>query len=54
MNGTWLDFEKPIVDLERRIEDARGLAQEGDAAAQEEVLRLEKRRSGSARRSTRS
>ncbi|HYJ33223.1 MAG TPA: acetyl-CoA carboxylase carboxyltransferase subunit alpha [Candidatus Binatia bacterium] len=43
MNGTWLDFEKPLLDLERRIEDARGLAQDGDAAAQEEVSRLERK-----------
>ncbi len=43
MNGTWLDFEKPILDLERRIQDARGLADEGNAAAQEEVRRLEKK-----------
>jgi acetyl-CoA carboxylase carboxyl transferase subunit alpha len=43
MNGTWLDFEKPIVDLERRIEDARALAQDGDAAAREEVERLERK-----------
>lgn len=43
MNGTWLDFEKPLLDLERRIEDARGLAHDGDAAALEEVSRLEKR-----------
>lgn len=43
MNGTWLDFEKPIVELERRIEDARGLAQNGDAAAGEEVSRLERK-----------
>ena len=43
MNGTWLDFEKPLLELERRIEDARSLAQGGDAAAAEEVSRLEKR-----------
>ncbi|MGE5178269.1 MAG: acetyl-CoA carboxylase carboxyltransferase subunit alpha [Bacteroidota bacterium] len=43
MNGTWLDFEKPLVELERRIEDARGLAKDGDPAAQDEVARLEKR-----------
>jgi acetyl-CoA carboxylase carboxyl transferase subunit alpha len=43
VNGTWLDFEKPILDLERRIQDARGLADEGNAAAQEEVRRLEKK-----------
>jgi len=43
MNGTWLDFEKPLLELERRIEDARGLAQDGDQAAQEEVQRLERK-----------
>jgi len=43
MNGTWLDFEKPILDLERRIQDARGLAEEGDDAAGEEVRRLERK-----------
>lgn len=43
MNGTWLDFEKPILELERRIEDARSLAQGGDSAAADEVSRLEKR-----------
>ncbi|HLQ67158.1 MAG TPA: acetyl-CoA carboxylase carboxyltransferase subunit alpha [Candidatus Limnocylindrales bacterium] len=43
MNGTWLDFEKPILDLERRIQDARGLAEEGDTSAQEEVRRLERK-----------
>ncbi|MGE5176664.1 MAG: acetyl-CoA carboxylase carboxyltransferase subunit alpha [Hyphomicrobiales bacterium] len=40
MNGTWLDFEKPILDLERRIEDAKTLARDGDPAAEEEVKRL--------------
>jgi acetyl-CoA carboxylase carboxyl transferase subunit alpha len=43
VNGTWLDFEKPILDLERRIQDARALADEGNASAQEEVRRLEKK-----------
>ena len=43
MNGTWLDFEKPILELERRIDDARSLVRDGDAAAQEEVLRLERK-----------
>jgi acetyl-CoA carboxylase carboxyl transferase subunit alpha len=43
MNGTWLDFEKPILELERKIEDARGLVRDGDAAAEEEVLRLERK-----------
>jgi acetyl-CoA carboxylase carboxyl transferase subunit alpha len=43
MNGTWLDFEKPLLELERRIEDARGLAQNGDDAARGEVDRLERK-----------
>jgi len=43
MNGTWLDFEKPILDLERRIEDARSLAHDGNPGALEEVSRLEKK-----------
>jgi acetyl-CoA carboxylase carboxyl transferase subunit alpha len=43
MNGTWLDFEKPILDIERRIEDARSLAREGDLGAEEELKRLERK-----------
>jgi acetyl-CoA carboxylase carboxyl transferase subunit alpha len=43
MNGTWLDFEKPILELERKIEDARGLVKDGDAGAEEEVKRLERK-----------
>ena len=42
MNGTWLDFEKPIVDLERRIEDLRASAPE-NAEIEEELSRLEKK-----------
>ena len=43
MNGTWLDFEKPILELERKIEDARVLVKDGDAGAEEEVKRLERK-----------
>ena len=43
MNGTWLDFEKPIVDLERRIEDLKALSGEPGPEAQEELQRLERK-----------
>ena len=43
MNGTWLDFEKPIVDLERRIEDLRGAGAPANAEVEEELKRLERR-----------
>src|SRR5438552_3415837 len=42
MNGTWLDFEKPIVELERRIEDLRASAPE-NAEIEEELKRLERK-----------
>src|SRR5258705_11418889 len=42
MNGTWLDFEKPIVELERKIEDLRASAPES-AGIEEELARLERR-----------
>ena len=25
MNGIWLDFEKPIIELEKKIEDYNGI-----------------------------
>ncbi|MBI4363989.1 MAG: acetyl-CoA carboxylase carboxyltransferase subunit alpha [Candidatus Latescibacteria bacterium] len=43
MNGTWLDFEKPIVDLERRIEDLRGFATGEAVEVAEELKRLERK-----------
>lgn len=43
MNGTWLDFEKPILDLERRIEDLTSLASDGNPEAVEELKRLERK-----------
>ena len=44
MNGTWLDFEKPILDLERKIEDLKGRStpETADATA-EELDRLERK-----------
>jgi acetyl-CoA carboxylase carboxyl transferase subunit alpha len=43
MNGTWLDFEKPIVEIERKIEDLRGLATPEAPEAMEELSRLERK-----------
>ncbi len=43
MNGTWLDFEKPILDIERKIEDLKGVASEGNPEAVEELKRLERK-----------
>jgi acetyl-CoA carboxylase carboxyl transferase subunit alpha len=43
MNGTWLDFEKPIVEIERKIEDLRGLATPEAPEAMEELARLERK-----------
>ncbi|MDI6808356.1 MAG: acetyl-CoA carboxylase carboxyltransferase subunit alpha [Candidatus Eisenbacteria bacterium] len=43
MNGTWLDFEKPIVELERKIQDLKEFASEENIEVKEEVIRLEKR-----------
>ena len=43
MNGTWLDFEKPILDLERKIEDLKALAPEEHPEAAEELERLERK-----------
>jgi acetyl-CoA carboxylase carboxyl transferase subunit alpha len=43
VNGTWLDFEKPILDIERKIEDLKGLAAEENPEAAEELQRLERK-----------
>jgi len=43
MNGTWLDFEKPILDIERKIEDLRGLATPEAPEAMDELARLERK-----------
>jgi len=43
VNGTWLDFEKPIVELERRIEDLKSAAAPANAEIEEEIRRLERK-----------
>jgi acetyl-CoA carboxylase carboxyl transferase subunit alpha len=43
MSGTWLDFEKPIVELERRIEDLRGFASSENLEVAEDLKRLERK-----------
>ena len=43
MNGTWLDFEKPIIDLERRIEELRSRSSGDSPEVSEELNRLERR-----------
>jgi acetyl-CoA carboxylase carboxyl transferase subunit alpha len=42
VNGTWLDFEKKIVDLERKIEDLRNFTATEGVDISEEIRRLEK------------
>lgn len=42
MNGTWLDFEKPIVEIERKIEDLRVLATPENPKAVDELQKLER------------
>jgi acetyl-CoA carboxylase carboxyl transferase subunit alpha len=43
MSGTWLDFEKPIVELERRIEDLRSFASGENLEVSEDLKRLERK-----------
>ncbi len=42
MNGTWLDFEKKIVELERKIEDLRNFSTAEDIDISDDIRRLEK------------
>lgn len=42
MNGTWLDFEKKIVELERKIEDLRNFSAAEDIELSDQIKRLEK------------
>ncbi len=42
MNGTWLDFEKKIVELERKIEDLRSFSSAEDIELSDDIKRLEK------------
>jgi acetyl-CoA carboxylase carboxyl transferase subunit alpha len=38
---SYLDFEKPVADLETKVEELRALSKDGDAAIGEELMRLE-------------
>lgn len=39
----WLDFERPIVELERKIEELRALASEENLTLKEEIEKLERK-----------
>jgi len=43
LNGTWLEFERPIVELDRRLEELRAFAERGDPEFREEYERLSRR-----------
>jgi acetyl-CoA carboxylase carboxyl transferase subunit alpha len=43
LNGTWLEFERPIVELDRRLEELRTFAERGDPEFREEYERLSRR-----------
>jgi acetyl-CoA carboxylase carboxyl transferase subunit alpha len=43
VNGTWLDFERPIIDIERRLDELRASAEGGDLEFREEYERLSRR-----------
>jgi acetyl-CoA carboxylase carboxyl transferase subunit alpha len=42
VTGTWLDFEKKIVELERKIEDLRNFSDSEDIELSDQIRRLEK------------
>lgn len=43
MNGTGLDFEKPILELERRIQELKSFSSEKEIDVSEEIKKLEKK-----------
>lgn len=43
LNGTWLEFERPVVELDRRLEELRSFAERGDPEFREEYERLRRR-----------
>jgi acetyl-CoA carboxylase carboxyl transferase subunit alpha len=43
MVGPWLEFEKPLVELERKIEELRLIAGDGDLSLGTELKQLEKK-----------
>src|SRR6266705_6485557 len=38
---TYLDFEKPVAEIEAKVEELRAVAASGDVAVDEEIARLE-------------
>jgi len=43
VSGIWLDFEKPVVELETKIKELREFAQGSNIEVEEEVARLERK-----------
>jgi acetyl-CoA carboxylase carboxyl transferase subunit alpha len=43
MVGPWLEFEKPLVELEKKIEELRSIAGDGDLSLGSELRQLEKK-----------
>jgi acetyl-CoA carboxylase carboxyl transferase subunit alpha len=41
-NGAWLDFERPLAEIEQRIEEMRGISDRGDSEFASELDRLQK------------
>jgi len=42
LSSQWLDFEKPVVELETKIRELRDFAASSNLEVGEEVLRLER------------
>jgi len=40
---SFLEFEKPVAELERRINDLRTLSDAGDVDVVDDIIRLEKK-----------
>jgi acetyl-CoA carboxylase carboxyl transferase subunit alpha len=43
MQGEWLEFEKPLVEIEREIRDLRGATGDGAVAADKQIASLERK-----------
>lgn len=42
-NGAWLDFERPVVEIDRRLKELRSFADRGDPEFKDEYERLSRR-----------
>jgi acetyl-CoA carboxylase carboxyl transferase subunit alpha len=42
-NGSWLDFERPVIEIDRRLAELRSFADRGDPEFMEEYERLSRR-----------